>query len=184
MKRHYYDNYDCQPFRDSSPAPAPDRHTAMFRIYDNVTVLLQGMTEAHSFSPTTTDSWRDVMAASILIAGALLAQSAASTITVEAGTDRIDVAYEELAQGRPDIAIARIRANHELDADEPAALINLGTAHARLGHSREAEACYRAAIASDNRYDLELADGRWMDSRRAARLAVTMLAKGETLALR
>ena len=43
---------------------------------------------------------------------------------------------------------------------------------------------YRAAIASPDRYDLQLADGRWMDSRAAARLAAASLEKSDKLVLR
>ena len=124
------------------------------------------------------------MATFSLIAGALLAQAALPSITVEAAPDHIDVGYEALIQRRPQDAIAQIRGNDELDADEPAALINLGSAHALMGQEREARDYYNEAIASRTRYDLELADGRWMDSRRAARLAIAMLDKGQTLALR
>jgi hypothetical protein len=35
----------------------------------------------------------------------------------------------------------------------------------------EALDCFAAAMASDRRYDLQLAEVPWMDSRRAARLA-------------
>lgn len=124
------------------------------------------------------------MASALLLAGALLAQTSSATLPAASATDRIDVAYEDLAQGRSEAAISRIRANRELESDDPAALINLGTAHARMGHKGRAEACYMAAIATSNRYDLELADGRWMDSRRAARLAVERLSRGEALAIR
>ncbi len=43
---------------------------------------------------------------------------------------------------------------------------------------------YMAALASESRYDLQLADGRWMDSRRAARLALEKASRGQELALR
>lgn len=124
------------------------------------------------------------MSVSLLIASALLARAEAPAITVQAGVEYVDVAYEELMQGRLDEAISRIRANSSLEADDPAALINLGTAYALKGHPKKAKDYYLGAIASGDRYDLELADGRWMDSRRAARLAVEMLSRGETLALR
>lgn len=98
--------------------------------------------------------------------------------------DYVDVAYEELVTGQPEQAIARIRANRLLDNDDPSALINLGAAHAKLGRTHEARDFFMAAITSTNRYDLQLADGRWMDSRRAARLALNMQSRGETLALK
>lgn len=121
------------------------------------------------------------MAATFLVAGLLMAQTAAIAAPA---VDRVDVGYQELVQGRPHEAIARIQANDGLEPSDPAALINLGAAFARLGQTAKAEASYKAAIASDDRQDLELADGSWMDSRRAARLALKRLDSGQTLALR
>jgi hypothetical protein len=123
------------------------------------------------------------MATSLVLASLLFAQ-ATPAITVEAPFGVDDVGYRELIAQRPADAIARIEANRTLEVDDPAAQINLGTAKARLGDHAAAIGHYRAAIASRQRYDLELADGNWMDSRAAGRLAVRMLAKGDTLALR
>jgi Tfp pilus assembly protein PilF len=124
------------------------------------------------------------MAATILMAAAMLAQTPVTVDGVPVGADRVDVAYEELAKGQANAAIARIRANTRIASDDPAALINLGAAYAMLGEKQKAADCYRSAIASTARYDLQLADGRWMDSRHAARLAAEALTKGETFALR
>ena len=124
------------------------------------------------------------MAGTLILAGLMFAQAAQPAITVESSPDRFDVGYRELVAQRPAEAIERIAANRSLEADDPAALINLGTANARLSNPDAALDHYRSAIASRQRYDLELADGRWMDTRAAARLAITMLAKGEALALR
>jgi hypothetical protein len=123
------------------------------------------------------------MPATFVLAGLLFAQ-AAPAITVEAVPGESDVGYRELMTQRPADAITRIVANRALEMDDPAAQINLGTAKARLGDHTAAIDHYRVAIASRQRYDLELADGTWMDSRAAGRLAVRMLAKGDALALR
>lgn len=124
------------------------------------------------------------MPATLILAGLMFAQAAQPAITVESTPDRLEVGYRELVQQRPADAIERINANRSLESDDPAARINLGTAKARLGAKSAAADEYRAALASRQRYDLELADGTWMDSRAAARLAIRMLDKGETLALR
>ena len=124
------------------------------------------------------------MPATLILAGLMFAQAAQPAITVESTPDRLEVGYRELVQQRPANAIERINANRSLESDDPAARINLGTAKARLGAKSAAVDDYRAALASRQRYDLELADGTWMDSRAAARLAIWMLDKGETLALR
>lgn len=95
-----------------------------------------------------------------------------------------DVGFEELTQGRAADAIETIRANDELAADDPSALINLGTAHKRMGQNEKAMEYYLAAANSDRRYELELSDGRWMDSKRAATLAIRSLATQRTFAAR
>lgn len=124
------------------------------------------------------------MSTSLLFAGALLAQVAAPVTVVGTDSDHIDVGYEQLAAGRNSEAVDHIRASR-LDAKgDPAALINLGTAHARLGHRNAAMSYYQAAIATPERYDLQLADGSWMDSRRAARTAIRYLSTGNTLAMK
>lgn len=123
------------------------------------------------------------MPATMIFAGLFLAQ-AAPAITVEAAPNFDDVGYRELVAQRPTAAIERIRANRQLGRDDPAAQINLGTAKARLGDRDAARDHYVAALASRERYDLELADGRWVDSRVAARLALRMLGEGRTLALK
>jgi len=124
------------------------------------------------------------MSMALAFAGLLLAQAAQPAITVEAPTDTFGIGYRELMAHKPAAAIARIRANREIDATDPAAQINLGTAKARLGDRSAARDHYLTALASRDRCDLELADGRWMDSRAAARLAIRMLAKNQALALR
>lgn len=128
------------------------------------------------------------MSATLLMAGALLAQSALPAVMVtgranSADRERADVAYAELSQGRNDEAIARITQSRDLAADDPAAMINLGAAYARTGREADARRCYARALASRERYDLELANGQWMDSRAAARKATALLRDQQTLAL-
>lgn len=129
------------------------------------------------------------MAATALLATVLLANSAALPVSDASAREWSDVtfgevAFEELATGRPEQAIAKIEANGANVSRDPAALINLGNAHARLGRTEKALEYYRTAIESDVRYDLELADGRWMDSRRAAVMARDSLLKRNAQALR
>lgn len=123
------------------------------------------------------------MSTALVFAGVFLAQAALPAASASAVTDSADVAYTELSQGRSDDAISRILANDAYRANDPAALINLGTAYARMGRLSEARDCFDRAIASRERYDLELANGQWMDSRRAARAARELLERKETLAL-
>lgn len=97
---------------------------------------------------------------------------------------QIDVGYPDLAAGMPAAAEKRIVANHNLDSQDPARLINLGTAYANQGRNNDAEQMFKAAILSDARYQLELADGSWLDSREAARQALARLQRGQLLARR
>ncbi|MFA7601825.1 MAG: tetratricopeptide repeat protein [Novosphingobium sp.] len=120
------------------------------------------------------------MTATLILAGLLLTQTAVPAEPQAGTVERTDVAYEAMTQGRTDDAIAQLRAKA---GDDPAALINLGTAYARKGMRHEALECYNAAMAAE-RYDLQLADGSWMDSREAARIAAARLGKGDSLAAR
>lgn len=86
-----------------------------------------------------------------------------------------DVAFGALAQGEAREAVANLEALRAENPDDPALLINLGSAYAELGDFARAEACYRAAADSAVRYQLELADGSWIDSRRAAQTALRLL---------
>jgi Tfp pilus assembly protein PilF len=124
------------------------------------------------------------MFGSLLIASAAIATVPAPVEVSASRAAWIDVGYEELRAGDAEAAINHIRSNRAIEADDPAAMINLGAAHARLGKSDKARAYYLAAIASRVRYDVQLADGRWMDTRRAARLAIELQARGTTIALR
>ncbi|WP_126173702.1 hypothetical protein [Altericroceibacterium xinjiangense] len=104
--------------------------------------------------------------------------------TEQAAAQGLDVAFEEMAQDRTETAIARLEGAAEPHASEPALLINLGTAYAREGRTLDAERMYRAAITSEKRYDVELADGRWVDSRSAAKLALEHLDRAKEFAMR
>ncbi|WP_372732119.1 hypothetical protein [Novosphingobium sp.] len=124
------------------------------------------------------------MSMSLFLAAALMAQAPA-TLTVPAPSmPATDVGYHELMAGRPEAAIARIERNGLAKAGDPLALINLGTAYKMIGRKDEAARLYRAAASSDERFDVELANGRWVDSRRAANLAIARIGSDEILALK
>jgi hypothetical protein len=122
------------------------------------------------------------MTATLLFAAALAASSA--TPAVDNSDQTSGSAYQELAQSQTRATIARILASDAFHSKDPATLINLGAAYARMGDKDRALAMYRAAIISPDRYDLQLADGRWMDSRAAARLAIDALERSDRLVLR
>jgi hypothetical protein len=92
----------------------------------------------------------------------------------------LSVGYEELQAGRNAAAVDKLT-HSPINARDPSRLINLGTAYARLGQAVDAATAYEAAIASPIRYDVELANGGYMDSRWAARTALANLNEGKPL---
>ena len=96
----------------------------------------------------------------------------------------IDAAYAELTAGRTAEAITRIEEARAKDSTNPALLINLGTAYARQGRLDEARDAYRAAIATGEAVFLETADGKWVESRTLARIALDRLNASSALAMR
>jgi len=124
------------------------------------------------------------MPAFLILAAAMAASPAAPTVAVESQAQVSGIAASGQATNSTEAEISRILASGQVQQGDPAALINLGTAYARLGQKDRALAMFRAAIASPDRYDLQLSDGRWMDSRAAARLAATALERGDRLVMR
>jgi Flp pilus assembly protein TadD len=119
---------------------------------------------------------KTVLAASAMVLVIPLATTAANARELVAdGVTILPVAFDELRSGRTEAAITKLQADNALSPRDPSRLINLGSAYARLGRDAEAAAMYRAAMASPIRYDLELASGEYMDSRWAARMALTQL---------
>lgn len=116
------------------------------------------------------------MSITAMMMAALLGQSAFSLAVETPSRDPSpDVAYQELASGQSDAALHKLEGSDAVHASDPAALINLGAAYAAVGKTEKAIASYRAAINSSDRYDLQLADGSWMDSRLAAKTALQRL---------
>ncbi len=121
-----------------------------------------------------------------LVALAFASPATAQSIIVVTGpqasdTSILPVAYAELKAGENQAAVEKLTGDTTLDARDPSRLINLGTAYARLGRTTEAAAAYDNAIGSPIRYDLELANGDYMDSRWAARTARANLDTGRPL---
>ncbi|PKP87037.1 MAG: hypothetical protein CVT78_07780 [Alphaproteobacteria bacterium HGW-Alphaproteobacteria-17] len=120
-----------------------------------------------------------------LVALAFTSPATAQSIIVVSGpqadSTALPVAYAELKAGDNHGAVAKLTGETTLDARDPARLINLGTAYARLGRTSEAAAAYGAAVASPIRYDLELANGDYVDSRWAARTALANLKQDRPL---
>lgn len=111
----------------------------------------------------------------MMISAAALAMQSAPAAAHPAPDASAEAAYEQLAAGANQDAIARIQAALAQNPGDPALLINLGTAYSREGRFDEARAAFRNAIAAEDRYRVQLADGSWEDSRRVARLALDSL---------
>lgn len=94
-----------------------------------------------------------------------------------AAPQQTSTSADTLANGQFRQAIAELRQGSVDEVNDPARLINLGTAYARLGDTVRASDAFRRAMYSDVRYDLELSDGSVVDSRDAARMALAKLAK-------
>lgn len=114
------------------------------------------------------------MIATLAIAPLLLAQAATAQM-VQQEQEKRDVAYEQIAQGDLDGAIVALETALREEPNDPATLINLGSAHQLRGNRELAARYFRAALESETRYDMELANGRWLDSRRVAALALRSL---------
>ncbi len=114
-------------------------------------------------------------------AGPVAAQSIVVVTAPQVDDSILPVAYAELKASENQAAIDKLTGETRLDARDPSRLINLGTAYARLGRTAEAAAAYDSAIGSPIRYDVELANGDYVDSRWAARTALANLNQGKPL---
>lgn len=119
----------------------------------------------------------------LMVLSALAFATQAAPIPAEHLSVR-DVAYEDMTKGHSAKAVTALEASLKDNPGDPATLINLGTAHARMGDDESAARAFRAALNSPIRYRLELADGTWVDSRVAARRALMRLESHGTLASR
>lgn len=120
------------------------------------------------------------MIANLVMGTLMLAQAGSmAVLSDEQQTQVTDVAYETLAAGEARQAIDNLEALLVQNPGDPALLINLGSAYAQVGDTAKAAQYYREAAASETRYQLELADGSWVDSRRAARTALLRLQEAE-----
>jgi predicted Zn-dependent protease len=148
------------------------------RFCDKIADLLRGKCKAGTFSCNEAFHRRGTTMFTTLMIGALaLAQAeTVAVIGIPAGAEQHDVAYDNLAAGEAREAVASLEALRAENPDDPALLINLGSAYASLGDAARAEAAFREAADSSTRYQLELADGSWVDSRRAAQMALRQLA--------
>ncbi|MFZ9395579.1 MAG: hypothetical protein ACO25F_05890 [Erythrobacter sp.] len=112
-------------------------------------------------------------------AGAIEEAGLPDSGTIEVTAAETRGGYEALMAGDNARAIAEIEANRSLAQDDPARLINLGIAHARLGDTARAQDLFSAAVATSDQMELETATGEWIYSRAIARQALNRLEQGD-----
>ena len=85
------------------------------------------------------------------------------------------IGYEALMRGDNERAVSQILASAQVSKHDPAKLLNLGRAYARMGQTDKAAEYFKAAMQARESVDLVLADGRVMNSKVAAREALANL---------
>lgn len=90
----------------------------------------------------------------------------------EVGYAKGALAYDALMAGDNQAAVEKLE-NGKLK--DPAVMINLGQAYARTGRTGDAAKMFMAAMNSNRSFDLVLADGQVINSRKAAEIALNDL---------
>ncbi|QTD55326.1 hypothetical protein [Parasphingorhabdus cellanae] len=90
----------------------------------------------------------------------------------EIGYAKGALAYDALMSGDNQSAVDKLESGKLSD---PAVMINLGQAYARTGRSGDAAKMFTAAMNSNRSFDLVLANGQVIDSRKAAEIALNNL---------
>lgn len=117
-----------------------------------------------------------------ILAGLAMTQAAGLPADTSARTTQAqsqDFGSQALSEGRGNDVIASLEKARAKNADDPAILINLGVAYAHRGDDEMARQMFTAAMRSRTVIELETAHGEPMNSRKLARKALAMLARGE-----
>lgn len=93
----------------------------------------------------------------------------------EIGYSEGALGYDAMVAGDYRKATEQIEKSEEVDANDPARLINLGQAYAQLGQYQKAREMLMTAATESKSFDLVLADGEVMNSRRVARIALAKM---------
>lgn len=117
----------------------------------------------------------------LLVIGALVAGSMATAAYAEPNMigetayPKGSIGYEALMQGDNERAVSQIMSSEGVSRNDPARLLNLGRAYARMGRTEDAARVFQIALQSRDTVDLVLSDGRVMNSKDAARQAFANL---------
>lgn len=90
----------------------------------------------------------------------------------EIGYPKGSLAYDALMAGDNQAALEKLESGKLKD---PAVMINLGQAYARIGRTGDAAKMFAAAMNSNRSFDLVLSDGQVINSRKAAEIALNDL---------
>lgn len=115
----------------------------------------------------------------LLLIGALFAGTMVSAAQAEPTSEisypKGSIGYEALMRGDNERAISQIMTSEQVSKHDPAKLLNLGRAYARMGNTDKAAEYFNLVMQSRDSVDLVLADGRVMNSKEAARKAYANL---------
>lgn len=117
----------------------------------------------------------------LMLVGALLAGTMVSTAHAEPSASseisypKGSIGYEALMRGDNERAVSQIMTSEQVSKHDPAKLLNLGRAYARMGQTEQAAGYFKAAMQARESVDLVLSDGRVMNSKVAARKAYANL---------
>ena len=107
-----------------------------------------------------------------LVAGTIsVAAQAQPDAVSEISYPKGSIGYEALMRGDNARAISQIITSDQVSKHDPAKLLNLGRAYARMGQTEQAAGYFKSAMQARESVDLVLADGRVMNSKVAAREA-------------
>jgi Tfp pilus assembly protein PilF len=115
---------------------------------------------------------------SILIAVTLASAASAGlaqTERSEIGYERGALGFEALMANDNERALRQLLSERSIPRSDPARLINLGRAYARLGNVDKARESFEAAANCRDDFDLILSDGSIINSRKAAKIAIRNL---------
>ncbi len=102
----------------------------------------------------------------------------AQTGNAEIGYERGALGFEALMANDNEAALRQLLSERtSVPRNDPARLINLGRAYARLGNFEKARESFEAAVNCKDDFDLVLSNGAVMNSRKAAMLALKQLQK-------
>ncbi|MEW6575866.1 hypothetical protein [Sphingorhabdus sp.] len=116
-----------------------------------------------------------ILSAALVSAMGMSSATYAQSQNAEIGYERGSLGFEALMANDNHRALNQILTDKSTAPNDPARLINLGRAHARLGDKEKARQAFLAAANCKEEFDLVLSNGQIMNSRKVAALALKSL---------